>query len=188
MTRAGPPLLSAGTAPQGKGRVRIELSGSARVGPAQLPSARRPQRIRPPCLGQRRRVAKGCCGLFARACWRSACNSCSTTRELLGDYELDFRILHNGDIRWISARGRGDVTQRAWPVQFSAHRGLQFACMPAALGSLLHCPADLRPFTPDHTLRRPFASTAPRDAAARPASEAVGQDGQAQVIRRASVT
>jgi two-component sensor histidine kinase len=32
----------------------------------------------------------------------------ASTREMFGDYELDFRILHNGDIRWIAARGRGD--------------------------------------------------------------------------------
>ena len=32
----------------------------------------------------------------------------ASTREIFGDYELDFRILHNGDIRWIAARGRGD--------------------------------------------------------------------------------
>lgn len=32
----------------------------------------------------------------------------ASTREIFGDYELDFRILHNGEIRWVSARGRGD--------------------------------------------------------------------------------
>src|SRR6185436_8005850 len=32
----------------------------------------------------------------------------ASTREMFGDYELDFRILHDGDIRWIAARGRGD--------------------------------------------------------------------------------
>ncbi len=32
----------------------------------------------------------------------------AATRDILGDYETDFRILHDRDIRWISARGRGD--------------------------------------------------------------------------------
>ncbi len=32
----------------------------------------------------------------------------SATRELLGAYEIDFRILHGTEVRWISARGRGD--------------------------------------------------------------------------------
>jgi two-component sensor histidine kinase len=32
----------------------------------------------------------------------------ASTREILGGYELDFRILHNGGIRWVAARGRGD--------------------------------------------------------------------------------
>jgi two-component sensor histidine kinase len=32
----------------------------------------------------------------------------SSTREIFGDYELDFRILHNREIRWVAARGRGD--------------------------------------------------------------------------------
>jgi hypothetical protein len=27
---------------------------------------------------------------------------------MLGAYETDFRILHDGKVRWISARGRGD--------------------------------------------------------------------------------
>lgn len=31
----------------------------------------------------------------------------SSTRAVLGPYELDFRILVGGDIRWISARGQG---------------------------------------------------------------------------------
>jgi two-component sensor histidine kinase len=30
------------------------------------------------------------------------------TREVLGAYELDFRILHGNDTRWVSARGQGD--------------------------------------------------------------------------------
>ena len=30
------------------------------------------------------------------------------TRAVLGAYEIDFRILHNDAIRWISARGQGD--------------------------------------------------------------------------------
>jgi two-component sensor histidine kinase/PAS domain-containing protein len=32
----------------------------------------------------------------------------AATREILGAYEVDFRILHGRDIRWVSARGRGD--------------------------------------------------------------------------------
>ena len=32
----------------------------------------------------------------------------AATREMLGAYETDFRILHKGKVRWISARGRGD--------------------------------------------------------------------------------
>jgi two-component sensor histidine kinase len=32
----------------------------------------------------------------------------AATREKFGGYEIDFRILHRGDVHWISARGRGD--------------------------------------------------------------------------------
>jgi two-component sensor histidine kinase len=32
----------------------------------------------------------------------------AATRDILGSYETDFRILHNDEICWISARGRGD--------------------------------------------------------------------------------
>ncbi len=32
----------------------------------------------------------------------------TSTREIFGAYETDFRILHNGSVRWVSARGRGD--------------------------------------------------------------------------------
>jgi two-component sensor histidine kinase len=32
----------------------------------------------------------------------------AATREVLGAYEIDFRILHGGSVRWVSARGRGD--------------------------------------------------------------------------------
>ena len=32
----------------------------------------------------------------------------ASTRDVLGAYEVDFRILHGKDVRWISARGRGD--------------------------------------------------------------------------------
>ncbi len=32
----------------------------------------------------------------------------TATREILGSYEVDFRILDNDEIRWVSARGRGD--------------------------------------------------------------------------------
>jgi two-component sensor histidine kinase len=31
----------------------------------------------------------------------------AATREILGAYEIEFRILHGNDVRWISARGRG---------------------------------------------------------------------------------
>ena len=32
----------------------------------------------------------------------------NATRDLSGSYEMDFRILHGDEIRWVSARGRGD--------------------------------------------------------------------------------
>ena len=32
----------------------------------------------------------------------------AATRQILGAYETDFRILLGDEIRWISARGRGD--------------------------------------------------------------------------------
>lgn len=32
----------------------------------------------------------------------------AATRDILGNYETDFRILHDQEIRWISARGKGD--------------------------------------------------------------------------------
>jgi two-component sensor histidine kinase len=32
----------------------------------------------------------------------------AATREIFGAYEIDFRILHDGSVRWVSARGRGD--------------------------------------------------------------------------------
>jgi two-component sensor histidine kinase len=32
----------------------------------------------------------------------------TATRDILGGYEIDFRILHGSDVRWISARGRGE--------------------------------------------------------------------------------
>lgn len=32
----------------------------------------------------------------------------AATRAVVGPYEIDFRILVNGDVRWISARGQGD--------------------------------------------------------------------------------
>ncbi len=34
--------------------------------------------------------------------------SFAATRDMLGAYETDFRILHGMTVRWISARGRGD--------------------------------------------------------------------------------
>lgn len=32
----------------------------------------------------------------------------ATTRHILGSYEVEFRILHEGKVRWVSARGRDD--------------------------------------------------------------------------------
>ena len=32
----------------------------------------------------------------------------ASTREILGVYEVEFRILHGKEVRWVSARGRGD--------------------------------------------------------------------------------
>ncbi len=32
----------------------------------------------------------------------------AATRDILGSYEIDFRILHGDEVRWISARGRGE--------------------------------------------------------------------------------
>lgn len=32
----------------------------------------------------------------------------AATRDVVGPYEIDFRILHEAAVRWISARGRGD--------------------------------------------------------------------------------
>jgi two-component sensor histidine kinase len=32
----------------------------------------------------------------------------TATRDIFGPYEVDFRIIHGRDVRWISARGRGD--------------------------------------------------------------------------------
>ncbi len=32
----------------------------------------------------------------------------SATRGVIGDYEIDFRILKDGEVRWISARGQGN--------------------------------------------------------------------------------
>lgn len=32
----------------------------------------------------------------------------ASTREILGDYDIEFRIMHGRDVRWISARGKGD--------------------------------------------------------------------------------
>lgn len=32
----------------------------------------------------------------------------TATRDMLGAYEIDFRILHGDEVRWISARGRGE--------------------------------------------------------------------------------
>jgi len=32
----------------------------------------------------------------------------AATRDVMGAYEVDFRILHTNEVRWVSARGRGD--------------------------------------------------------------------------------
>jgi two-component sensor histidine kinase len=32
----------------------------------------------------------------------------NATRDIFGPYEIDFRIMHGDEIRWVSARGRGD--------------------------------------------------------------------------------
>lgn len=32
----------------------------------------------------------------------------AATRDVMGAYEIDFRILHNNEVRWVSARGQGD--------------------------------------------------------------------------------
>lgn len=32
----------------------------------------------------------------------------NATRDVTGAYEIDFRILHDDEVRWVSARGRGD--------------------------------------------------------------------------------
>jgi two-component sensor histidine kinase len=32
----------------------------------------------------------------------------TATRDILGGYEIDFRIMHGSEVRWISARGRGE--------------------------------------------------------------------------------
>ena len=42
----------------------------------------------------------------------------ASTREVLGPYEVDFRILHGNDVRWVSARGRGDDQGIVGPVMF----------------------------------------------------------------------
>jgi PAS domain-containing protein len=35
----------------------------------------------------------------------------SATREITGRYEIDFRILHESEVRWISARGTGGYSE-----------------------------------------------------------------------------
>ena len=37
----------------------------------------------------------------------------ASTREMFGAYELEFRILNSGSIRWIAARGRGETTRES---------------------------------------------------------------------------
>jgi two-component sensor histidine kinase len=42
----------------------------------------------------------------------------AATRAVVGAYEIDFRILSGGDVRWISARGQGDDADIADRVMF----------------------------------------------------------------------
>jgi two-component sensor histidine kinase len=42
----------------------------------------------------------------------------AATRAVVGAYEIDFRILSGGDVRWISARGQGDDADIADGVMF----------------------------------------------------------------------
>jgi len=42
----------------------------------------------------------------------------AATRAVMGAYEIDFRILSGGDIRWISARGQGDDADIAHGIMF----------------------------------------------------------------------
>jgi two-component sensor histidine kinase len=42
----------------------------------------------------------------------------AATRAIVGSYEIDFRILSGGDIRWISARGQGDDADIADRIMF----------------------------------------------------------------------
>ena len=42
----------------------------------------------------------------------------AATRAVVGSYEIDFRILANGGIRWISARGQGDDADIADRIMF----------------------------------------------------------------------
>jgi two-component sensor histidine kinase len=44
----------------------------------------------------------------------------TATRDLLGAYEIDFRILHGDAIRWISARGQGDDIGIVGRIMFGA--------------------------------------------------------------------
>jgi two-component sensor histidine kinase len=42
----------------------------------------------------------------------------AATRAVVGAYEIDFRILSGGDVRWISARGQGDDADIAERIMF----------------------------------------------------------------------
>jgi two-component sensor histidine kinase len=42
----------------------------------------------------------------------------ASTRAVVGAYDIDFRILHGNDIRWISARGQGDDADIADRIMF----------------------------------------------------------------------
>ena len=44
----------------------------------------------------------------------------TATRDIIGPYEVDFRILHDETLRWISARGQGDDVGIVERVMFAA--------------------------------------------------------------------
>lgn len=43
----------------------------------------------------------------------------AATREVVGAYEIDFRIMHGREVRWVSARGRGEDQGIVGSVMFS---------------------------------------------------------------------
>jgi len=54
----------------------------------------------------------------------------AATRAVIGAYEIDFRILSGGDIRWISARGQGDDANIADRIMFGIFLTLLNASKP----------------------------------------------------------